>query len=130
MQQIYDFLKSCGTYFIATVEDDQPRVRPFGTINIFEDKLYIQSGHIKPFAKQVEANPKTEICAFNGNEWIRISATLVEDTRIEPKKAMLDAYPNLRAMYDENDANTAVYYLKEGVATISSFTKEPVVIRI
>lgn len=130
MQQIYDFLKSCGTYFIATVEDDQPRVRPFGTINIFEDKLYIQSGHIKPFAKQVEANPKTEICAFNGNEWIRISATLAEDTRIEPKKAMLDAYPNLRSMYDENDANTAVYYLKEGVATISSFTKEPVVIRI
>lgn len=130
MQQIYDFLKSCGTYFIATVEDDQPRVRPFGTINIFEDKLYIQSGHIKPFAKQVEANPKTEICAFNGNEWIRISATLAEDTRIEPKKAMLDAYPNLRSMYDENDANTAVYYLKEGVATISLFTKEPVVIRI
>lgn len=130
MQQIYDFLKSCGTYFIATVEGDQPRVRPFGTINIFEDKLYVQSGHIKPFAKQVEANPKTEICAFNGNEWIRISATLAEDTRIEPKKAMLDAYPNLRSMYDENDANTAVYYLKEGVATISSFTKEPVVIRI
>ncbi|MCQ2320654.1 MAG: pyridoxamine 5'-phosphate oxidase family protein [Bacteroidales bacterium] len=130
MQQIYDFLKSCGTYFIATVEDDQPRVRPFGTINIFEDKLYIQSGHIKPFAKQVEANPKTEICAFNGNEWIRISATLAEDTRIEPKKAMLDAYPNLRSMYDENDANTAVYYLKEGVATISSFTKEPVVVKI
>ena len=130
MQQIYDFLKSCGTYFIATVEDDQPRVRPFGTINIFEDKLYIQSGHIKPFAKQVEANPKTEICAFNGNEWIRISATLAEDTRIEPKKAMLDAYPYLRSMYDENDANTAVYYLKEGVATISLFTKEPVVIRI
>ena len=130
MQQIYDFLKSCGTYFIATVEGDQPRVRPFGTINIFEDKLYIQSGHIKPFAKQVEANPKTEICAFNGNEWIRISATLAEDTRIEPKKAMLDAYPNLRSMYDENDANTAVYYLKEGVATISSFTKEPVVVKI
>ena len=130
MQQIYDFLKSCGTYFIATVEDDQPRVRPFGTINIFEDRLYIQSGHIKPFAKQVEANPKTEICVFNGNEWIRISATLAEDTRIEPKKAMLDAYPNLRSMYDENDANTAVYYLKEGVATISSFTKEPVVVKI
>ena len=130
MQQIYDFLKSCGTYFIATVEGDQPRVRPFGTINIFEDRLYIQSGHIKPFAKQVEVNPKTEICAFNGNEWIRISATLVEDTRIEPKKAMLDAYPNLRAMYDENDANTAVYYLKDGVVTISSFTKEPVVVKI
>lgn len=129
MQEIYDFLKSCGIYFIATTEGDQPRVRPFGTINIFEDKLYIQSGHIKPFAKQVEANPKTEICAFNGKDWIRIAATLVEDPRTEPKKAMLDAYPNLRAMYDENDGNTAVYYLKDGNATISSFTKEPVVVK-
>ena len=120
MQQIYDFLKSCGTYFIATVEGDQPRVRPFGTINIFEDKLYVQSGHIKPFAKQVEANPKTEICAFNGNEWIRISATLAEDTRIEPKKAMLDAYPELRAMYDENDGNTQVLYFRNATAVFSS----------
>ena len=129
MQEIYDFLKSCGIYFIATTEGDQPRVRPFGTIIIFEDKLYIQSGHIKPFAKQVDANPKTEICAFNGKDWIRVAATLVEDTRIEPKKAMLDAYPSLRGMYDENDDNTAVYYLKNGVATISSFTKEPVVVK-
>ena len=130
MEQIYNFLKSCGIYFIATVEGNQPRVRPFGTIIIFEGKLYIQSGHIKPFAHQVEANPKTEICAFNGKEWIRISATLIEDPRIEPKKAMLDAYPNLRAMYNENDDNTAVYYLKDGVAMINSFVKETLVVRI
>lgn len=129
MQQIYDFLKSCGIYFIATTEGDQPRVRPFGTILIFEDKLYIQSGHIKPFAHQVKANPKTEICAFNGKDWIRIAATLVEDTRTGPKKAMLDAYLGLRGMYDENDDNTAVYYMKDGIATISSFTKEPVVVK-
>ena len=129
MQEIYDFLKSCGIYFIATTEGDQPRVRPFGTIIIFKDKLYIQSGHVKPFAKQVESNPKTEICAFNGKDWIRIAATLVEDPRIEPKKAMLDAYPSLRKMYDENDGNTAVYYLKDGVATFSSFTKEAITVR-
>ena len=126
MQQVYNFLKSCGTYYIATVEGDQPRVRPFGTINLFENKLYIQSGHVKPFAQQIEANPKVEICAFNGKEWIRVSGILVEDTRIEAKKSMLDAYPELRSMYDENDENTAVYYIKDGKATISSFTAKPV----
>ena len=125
MQQVYNFLKSCGTYYIATVEGDQPRVRPFGTINLFENKLYIQTGHIKPFAHQIESNPKVEICAFNGKEWIRVSGVLVEDPRIEAKKSMLDAFPQLRAMYDENDANTAVYYIKDGKATISSFTSKP-----
>ena len=125
MQQVYNFLKSCGTYYIATVDGDQPRVRPFGTINLFENKLYIQTGHVKPFAHQIEANPKVEICAFNGKEWIRVSGILVEDPRIEAKKAMLDAYPELRAMYDENDGNTAVYYIKDGKATISSFTAKP-----
>ena len=125
MQQVYNFLKSCGTYYIATVEGDQPRVRPFGTINLFENKLYIQSGHVKQFAQQIKANPKVEICAFNGKEWIRVNGILVEDTRIEAKKSMLDAYPELRSMYDENDENTAVYYIKDGKATISSFTAKP-----
>lgn len=125
MQQVYNFLKSCGTYYIATVEGDQPRVRPFGTINLFENKLYIQTGHVKPFAHQIEANPKVEICAFNGKEWIRVSGVLVEDPRIEAKKSMLDAYPEWRSMYDENDGNTAVYYIKDGKATISSFTAKP-----
>ncbi len=129
MQQVYNFLKSCGTYYIATVEGDQPRVRPFGTINLFENKLYIQSGHVKPFAQQIKANPKVEICAFNGKEWIRVSGILVEDTRIEAKKSMLNAYPELRGMYDENDGNTAVYYIKDGMATISSFTAKPVEIQ-
>ena len=125
MQRVFDFLKSCGTYYLATVEGDQPRVRPFGTINLFENKLYIQTGHVKPIAHQIEANPKVEMCAFNGKEWIRVCGVLVEDTRIEAKKSMLDAYPNLRAMYDENDGNTAVYYIKDGKATISSFTTQP-----
>ena len=125
MQQVCNFLKSCGTYYIATVEGDQPRVRPFGTINLFENRLYIQTGHVKPFAHQIDANPKVEICAFNGKEWIRVSGKLVEDLRIEAKKSMLDAYPELRAMYDENDDNTAVYYIEDGKATISSFTAKP-----
>ncbi len=123
MQKTYEFIKACGTYYISTVDGDQPRVRPFGTINIFDGKLYIQTGHVKNVAKQIAANPKVELCCFNGSEWLRLSGTLVEDTRIEAKKAMLDAYPNLRSMYDENDSNTAVYYFRDASARFCSFTK-------
>ena len=126
MQRVCDFLKKTGFYFLATVDGDQPQVRPFGTAEIIDGKLYIQTGHVKPVAKQIEANPKVAICAYNGKEWLRVNATLVEDPRVEVKKAMLDAYPNLRAMYNENDGNTAVYYLKDAKATISSFTAPPV----
>ncbi len=125
MQRVLDFLKKTGFYFLATVDGDQPEVRPFGTAEIIDGKLYIQTGHVKPVAKQIAANPKVAICAYDGSQWLRITATLVEDPRVEVKKAMLDAYPNLRSMYNENDGNTAVYYLKNAKATISSFTAAP-----
>ena len=128
MKRVYDFLKKVETYYLATVEGNQPRVRPFGTINEFEGKLYIQTGKIKPTSKQLLANPKAEICAFFGGEWIRVSCELVEDDRFEAKKAMLDAYPNLRAMYDENDGNTQVFYMKNAIATFSAFGKAPEVV--
>ncbi len=126
MQQVRDFLHKAGCYFIATVDGDQPQVRPFGTAEIIEGKLYIQTGHVKNVAKQIAANPKVAICAFDGQEWLRITATLVEDPRVEIKKAMLDANPGLRGMYDENDDNTAVFFLTEAKATLSAFTHEPV----
>ena len=126
MQQVRDFLHKTGVYFLATVDGDQPQVRPFGTAEIIEGKLYIQTGHVKNVAKQIAANPKVAICAYDGERWLRITATLVEDSRVEIKKAMLDANPGLRNMYDENDDNTAVYFLTEAKATISSFTAEPV----
>lgn len=119
------FLKDAGTYYLATVDGDQPRVRPFGTANIFDGKLYIQTGKVKPISKQLHANPKAEICAFLNGEWIRIAAELIEDDRREAKTAMLDAYPQLRGMYNEDDGNTEVFYLKDATATYSSFTKEP-----
>ena len=126
MKEIYDFIKACPCYFIATMDGNQPRVRPFGTILIFEDKLYIQSGHKKDFAKQLAANPKMELSAFDGKgNWIRLSATMVEDNRVEAKKAMLDDYPSLRAMYDENDENTAVWYMTNAKGLIRSFTSAP-----
>ena len=126
MQTVRDFLKGTGYYFIATVDGDQPQVRPFGTAEIIEGKLYIQTGHVKNVAKQIAANPKVAICAYNGQQWLRITASLVEDPRVEIKKAMLDANPGLRAMYNENDDNTAVFFLTGAKATISSFTAEPV----
>ena len=122
MEEVIQFLKECGTYYLATVEGDQPRVRPFGTAHVFEGKLYIQTGKVKPVSHQILANPKIEICAFQKGQWLRIQAVAVEDDRVEARRSMLDAYPNLRDRYDENDGNTQVFYLKDAVATFSSFT--------
>ena len=123
------FLKKAGAYYLATMDGDQPRVRPFGTVNIFEDKLYIQTGKIKNVSKQMKANPKVEISAMNGGEWIRIQAIVVEDDRLEAKQSMLDKYPELHAMYSATDDNTQVLYLKDAVAAIYSFTAAPKVIK-
>lgn len=125
MKKVYDFLKKTGTYYLATVEGAQPRVRPFGTVLIYEEKLYIQTGKIKPVAKQLAENPKAEMCAFDGNTWLRVSGELVADESVAAKKAMLDDYPQLRSMYDENDGNTIVYYFKNATAVFSSFTAAP-----
>jgi uncharacterized pyridoxamine 5'-phosphate oxidase family protein len=130
MKKVYDFLKNAGTYYLATVEGDQPRVRPFGTIDMFDGKLYIQTGLKKDVAKQLAMNPKAEICAFKDGQWIRISGKLILDDRREARKHMLDEYPSLRGMYNEDDGNTAVYYLKDATATISSFTAPPEVIEL
>ena len=125
MERVCSFLKEAQTYYLATVDGDQPRVRPFGTIHIFEGKLYIQTGRVKDVAKQLAANPKAEICAFKDGVWLRVSGELVDDDRIEAKKSMLDAYPSLRAMYDPADSNTEVLYFKNAKATFSSFTAAP-----
>ena len=126
MNEVYEFLKSAGVYYLATVEGDQPRVRPFGTIDIFEDKLYIQTGKVKPVAHQMKANPKVELSAMPPDgKWIRIAAEAVLDDNIEAQPHMLDAYPNLKAMYQPGDGNTEVYYLKNAVAQICSFTEPP-----
>lgn len=116
------FLKKAGTYYLATVEGDQPRVRPFGTAEIFEGKLYIQTGKAKNVYKQLLANPKAEICAFVEGDWIRIACELIPDERVEAKKDMLDKNPDLRGMYDETDDNTIVLYMRNAHATVSSFT--------
>ena len=128
IKKVADFLKEAGTYYLATVEGDQPRVRPFGTVNIFEDKLYIQTGKVKDVSKQLHANPKAEICVFKDGVWLRVACELVEDDRREARASMLDAYPDLRGMYSEDDGNTEVFYFKNATAVFSSFTAAPEVI--
>ncbi|MBR1572500.1 MAG: pyridoxamine 5'-phosphate oxidase family protein [Lachnospiraceae bacterium] len=125
MERVCDFLKESGTYYLATTDGDQPRVRPFGTAHIFEDKLYIQTGKSKDVAKQILANPKVEISAMVKGDWIRLSGELKLDDRYEAKKSMLDAYPALQKMYSAEDDNTAVFYFENATATFCSFTKEP-----
>ena len=128
MEEVQRFLKEAGVYYLATVDGDKPKVRPFGTAEIFEDKLYIQTGKAKDVYKQITTNPNVEICAFKDGKWIRIAGTLVPDDRIEAKKDMLDKNPSLRGMYSEEDDNTIVLYFKDATATIYSFTEAPKVI--
>ena len=128
MDEVFEFLKECGVYYLATVDGDKPKVRPFGTAEIFENHLYIQTGKSKEVFKQIEKNNNVEICAFKDGRWIRIEGKLVADDRIEAKKDMLDKNPDLRSMYNENDDNTIVLYFESGRATISSFTDAPKVV--
>ena len=129
IEKVTQFLKDAETYYLATAEGDQPRVRPFGTAHLYEGKLYIQTGKVKDVSKQLMANPKAEICAFKGEEWIRVAGELVEDDRVEARQSMLDAYPSLQKMYAADDGNTQVFYFKNATATISAFTHEPEVIK-
>ena len=129
MQQVYDFLKKAGVYYLATTEGDQPRVRPFGTVDIFEGGLYIQTGLSKSVAKQMLANPKVELSAMADGKWIRISAEAVPDENIAAQEHMLDSYPNLRAMYTPGDGNTAVFRLSNAEAVICSFSEPPLIVR-
>jgi uncharacterized pyridoxamine 5'-phosphate oxidase family protein len=125
MDEVYDFLKKAGTYYLATVEGDQPRVRPFGTVAIFEGKLYIQTGLSKPVASQLQANPKAEICAFMDGQWVRVWGNLVYDESLAAQEHMLADYPQLADRYTAGDGNNAVFYFENAQADFASFTSEP-----
>jgi uncharacterized pyridoxamine 5'-phosphate oxidase family protein len=129
MEEVYEFLKKCGSYYVATTEGDQPRVRPFGTALIIENKLYIQTGKVKKVSQQMKKNPKIEICAVDNGKWIRVEAVAVEDDRTESRQKMLDAYPQLKNMYAADDGNCQVLYLRDATATFYSFGGEPRVVR-
>ena len=129
MEEVLKFLKECGVYYLATVEDGKPRVRPFGTAEIFENHLYIQTGNKKDVFKQIQKNPNVEICAFKDGKWLRLRGILRQDDRYEARKDMLDKNPYLRGMYDENDGNTEVLYFESAEAIFSEFGKEPRVVK-
>lgn len=129
MERVEKFLKDAGTYYLATVDGEQPRVRPFGTAHIFEGKLYIQTGKSKDVSKQLHVNPRAEICAFKDGKWLRVAGELVTDDRREAKVSMLEAYPSLQNMYSADDDNTEVLYFKNATATFCSFTSEPEVVK-
>lgn len=125
IEKIYKFLDEAKTYYLATVEGDQPRVRPFGTILLSDGKLYIQTGKIKEVSKQVAANPKVEICAFKDGKWLRVSGELVNDEKRDVKVAMLEKMPELKGMYNVDDGNMQMLYFIHGKAVFSSFTEAP-----
>jgi uncharacterized pyridoxamine 5'-phosphate oxidase family protein len=129
IQEVYQFLKKCGTYYLATIDGDQPRVRPFGTVDIFEGKLYIQTGKSKAVSKQLQANPKAEICAFADGIWLRIAGKLIRDDRVAAKKHLLENYPDLQRIYPPEDDNTEVLYFENATATFYSFFEPPRVVK-
>lgn len=127
VEKVCEFLDKTRTYYLATVDGDQPRVRPFGTALVYDGKLYIQTGKVKPVSKQLAANPKAEICAFDGQTgtWLRVSGELINDDSRDVKVAMLEKYPDLKGMYNPDDDNTQVLFFKDATATFSSFTAAP-----
>ena len=125
LEKVLKFLDEAETYYLATVEGDQPRVRPFGTALVYKDKLYIQTGKVKPVSHQLKANPKAEICAFKDGKWVRISGELVEDDTREVKTLMLEKMPMLRQMYNEDDGNMQMLHFKSAEVVFSSFTAPP-----
>lgn len=125
MEEVYQFLKDAETYYLATVEGDQPRVRPFGTVDLFEGRLYIQTGKIKNVSHQIQANPKVELCAFKDGTWLRVAGRLIRDDRREAKAHLLAAYPSLQSMYSPDDDNTEALYFESAAATFYSFTEPP-----
>ena len=128
MEEVFNFLKNCGTFYLATEDGNKPRVRPFGVVNIFEGKLYIQTGKVKNVSKQMQINPNVEICGVINDKWLRLEGKVVRDDRLEAKKSMLEANPMLRSMYSEDDDNTEVLYFENAKATFYSFTKAPKVL--
>ncbi|MBQ9719160.1 MAG: pyridoxamine 5'-phosphate oxidase family protein [Oscillospiraceae bacterium] len=126
MKEALEFLKKASTFYLATVEGDQPHVRPFGAVCEFKGKLYIVTNNTKDVYKQMAANPKIEISGMAGGKWIRLKAEAVRDDRFEARKAMLDANPSLRNMYNEDDGKVEVLYLQNATATICSFSDAPV----
>ncbi len=124
LQEIKDYLAECRVFYLATVDGDQPRVRPFGVSEIYNGRLYLMSGKSKEVFKQLVANPKFELSATkaNGAEWIRVSGRLVNDDDVVMKQYLLDQNPELKQLYKADD-NMAAMYITDGEARFFSFNE-------
>ena len=130
MNEVLAYLKECGAFYLATCEGDQPRVRPFGAVEIIDGRLYLMTGKVKNVFKQLEADAKFEICAMkaNGAEWMRLDGKLVNDDTLAVKEQFLELNPELKSMYKADDGNMAVLYVTDATATFYSFTDAPKVV--
>lgn len=125
METIYNFLKNARVYYLATTDGVQPRVRPFGTINLFEGKLYIMTDKKKAVSRQLHQNPKIEISAYYRDRWLRLEASVVEDGRREPKESMLEKYPQLTPLFPPDSDDTELWFLRNAAAGIYELGKDP-----
>lgn len=113
MQEILEFLKEQRTFYLATVENGKPRLRPFAAVAEFEEKLYFVTSREKKVCAQILEKPNVEICACNvKRKWVRITGIAKEDGRLAQRQKMLDENPvlitNQRYTSDE-DENMAVF---------------------
>ena len=111
MKEILEFLRECGTFYLATTEGDQPRVRPFGVVCEFEGKLYIATTNKKDVYNQMLKNPKIEICGMNKGKWMRVAGEVELDERREARVAMMEANKSLENMYNVDDNLFVVFSL-------------------
>ena len=130
MKEAYEFLRKCGTFFLATEEDGQPRVRPFGALSDFGGKLYIETNNQKKVYQQLVKNGKVELCGMHEEKWIRLEGVVKEDTRREARVAMLEENPSLKSLATPDNGTMTVFYFESGTATVYSFTEEPKVIAL
>ena len=129
MNEVLEYLKSCGTFYLATSEDGQAHVRPFGAVCEFEGKLYFVTNNQKKVYQQMKKNGKVEICGMHKGTWIRVEGEVKEDTRREARVSMMhDNEAALGSMYTVDDNLMTVFYYEHGTATIFSFTSDPKVI--
>jgi uncharacterized pyridoxamine 5'-phosphate oxidase family protein len=118
MEEILRYLKECGTFFLATVEGDQPRVRPFGVVAEFDGKLYIATNNQKNVYRQMLANPRVEISAMNHGTWLRLEARAHRDDRRSARERMLEENPSLNRTYRVDDGRFEVLCLEDATASI------------
>ena len=122
METVAQFLKDNQIFYLATLDENQPRVRPFGAVCVFNEKLYFGTNNQKSVSKQIKQNSKIEISAAtpDGSTWLRLTAEAVAHDCREARQAMLEATPSIKGMYHADDGIFEVFYLQNAVGNLCS----------